>query len=757
MNPTFSSASLPAPPPIVSISTTLQPLSSSHLTGHVSPLDTSFDIVRSTALPIPTTTNHHLSKTIYEEKIDEEYTKGNHEKDNGGYHNEDEEDDEEENNNKDNDDDDDEEESEKNSHGTLTPPYSRFTPTSHFLNPLTSLSNANNHSHLVAAMTTPTPTSSTSFLHSSPSPHSQQQYQHSPNTSSSLIPPHSVNDQHHHPSSLTSNTSSSTSTNLDNNTNQQNHQNHSNTTIADLSTSVSSISSLFSRRNSVRYINSPQRKPKNNLTKTKSSFVLKMIIHERLAHILANRHIDDSYIFFNIGTSFVWMDSKGKPKEPLSRIVFTKAYPTCHDINTLTKCNEHLDVIIGFSSGDCVWYDPLTSKYFRLNKNGCIKNGTVNAIKWIPGSEDLFMVAFSDGTMLILDKDREDQLFTPTQPHTWVEQQFHVTKPHKSAKYNPVAHWFINEKGVQNFEFSPDGNHVAITGLDGTLRIIDYRQERLLDVFASYYGNFTCVAWSPDGKYILTGGQDDLVTIWGFLERRIVARCQGHKSWVTSVAFDPYRCDDKIYRFGSVGEDCKLILWDFSFSALHRPKNKHRGTASSPRSPRSPKDTHRFSFVGTDNLKNRAPILTPQLFDRLSNNIEVHDQPPPPSPTSPITFGFKRRSFSTKKQSSSSSSNINKYSHHHHHPPPPTSSSSSHRLPINTDYHHLNHHHINHFETQHTTMPTLHPSPNKTQVPLLQPSTIKTIHADPCMNILFRYDAIVTTDRRGRIRTWGRP
>lgn len=52
-----------------------------------------------------------------------------------------------------------------------------------------------------------------------------------------------------------------------------------------------------------------------------------------------------------------------------------------------------------------------------------MKNCTVNAIKWIPGSEDLFMAAFSDGTMLILDKDREDQLFTPTQPHTWVEQQ----------------------------------------------------------------------------------------------------------------------------------------------------------------------------------------------------------------------------------------------------------------------------------------------------------------------------------------------
>lgn len=81
-----------------------------------------------------------------------------------------------------------------------------------------------------------------------------------------------------------------------------------------------------------------------------------------------------------------------------------------------------------------------------------------------------------------------------------------------------------------------------------------------------------CVCWSPDGRYIVTGGQDDLVTIWSFAERRIVARCEGHHSWVSSVAFDPWRCDDRAYRFGSVGHDCRLLLWDFSVGMLHKPK-----------------------------------------------------------------------------------------------------------------------------------------------------------------------------------------
>lgn len=80
------------------------------------------------------------------------------------------------------------------------------------------------------------------------------------------------------------------------------------------------------------------------------------------------------------------------------------------------------------------------------------------------------------------------------------------------------------------------------------------------------------MCWSPDGKYVLTGGQDDLISIWHVPDSVLIARCQGHRSWVTSVAFDPWRCDDKNYRFGSVGEDRRLCLWDFSVGMLHRPR-----------------------------------------------------------------------------------------------------------------------------------------------------------------------------------------
>lgn len=52
---------------------------------------------------------------------------------------------------------------------------------------------------------------------------------------------------------------------------------------------------------------------------------------------------------------------------------------------------------------------------------------------------------------------------------------------------------------------------------------------------------------------------------------------------------------------------------------------------------------------------------------------------------------------------------------------------------------------------------TLHPAASKTEVALLQPTVVKTVHADPCVGVYFREDVIVTTDKRGRVCVWKRP
>lgn len=154
-----------------------------------------------------------------------------------------------------------------------------------------------------------------------------------------------------------------------------------------------------------------------------------------------------------------------------------------------------------------------------------------------------------------------------------------VNKAVKGKRNNPVAFWQVARSAITSCEFSPassDSTLLAMTGRDGYLRILDYTKEIALMAFRSYFGGFLCVSWSPDGKYVATGGEDDLVSIWCPAENRLVARLEGHTSWVSAVAWDGYLGVKRRYRVGSAGQDAKLLLWDFALDMLHHRSSQSR-------------------------------------------------------------------------------------------------------------------------------------------------------------------------------------
>ncbi|KAF2098270.1 WD40 repeat-like protein [Rhizodiscina lignyota] len=340
-----------------------------------------------------------------------------------------------------------------------------------------------------------------------------------------------------------------------------------------------------------------RRKPKNNIVKSNSSFVSRVIPHESLNKRLQERSSEGVFAFANVNRAFQWLDlSSTEMDEPLTKVLFTKAHALCHDINPITKGQSHVDVIMGYSTSDIIWYEPMSQKYARLNKNGMINPSAISAIRWMPNSENLFLAAHMDGSLVVYDKEKEDAPFVSEEPENEMNGVANGTAKHiptlkirksvqsKNQKTNPVAFWKVSNSKINSFAFSPDARHLAVVSEDGSLRIIDFLSEKILDLYTSYYGGMLSVCWSPDGRYFVTGGQDDLVSIWSLADSALVARCQGHNSWVTHVAFDPWRCDERNYRFGSVGEDCRLLLWDFNVSMLHRPRAasvRQRGSISS--------------------------------------------------------------------------------------------------------------------------------------------------------------------------------
>ena len=49
---------------------------------------------------------------------------------------------------------------------------------------------------------------------------------------------------------------------------------------------------------------------------------------------------------------------------------------------------------------------------------------------------------------------------------------------------------------------------------DGYLRVFNYETMELVGTAKSYFGGLHCVCWSPDGRYIVVGGEDDLVHLY---------------------------------------------------------------------------------------------------------------------------------------------------------------------------------------------------------------------------------------------------
>lgn len=166
----------------------------------------------------------------------------------------------------------------------------------------------------------------------------------------------------------------------------------------------------------------------------------------------------------------------------------------------------------------------------------------VTCIQWIPNSKHLFLTSHASGQLYLYNEELpcstsppNYQLFKSGEGYA-----IHVCKT-KSTR-NPLYRWVIGCENcsINQFAFSPCHLYLAVVSQDGFLRVFHYDTMELVGIARSYFGGLLCVCWSPDSKYVAVGGEDDLVTIWSFLDKQIIARGQGHHSWINVVSFDPF-------------------------------------------------------------------------------------------------------------------------------------------------------------------------------------------------------------------------
>ncbi|XP_077443743.1 WD repeat-containing protein 20-like [Stigmatopora argus] len=342
-------------------------------------------------------------------------------------------------------------------------------------------------------------------------------------------------------------------------------------------------------------------------------------------------------ICFNVGRELYFYIYKGVKKaadlsKPIDKRMYKGTQPTCHDFNPLTATAESVSLLVGFSAGQVQLTDPIkkeTSKLF--NEERLIDKSRVTCVRWVPGSESLFLVAHSSGTMYLYNVENTCGTAVPHYQLLKQGENYAVHTCKSKSGRNPLLRWTVGEGALNEFAFSPDGKFLACASQDGYLRVFGFDAAELHGTMKSYFGGLLCVCWSPDGRYIVAGGEDDLVTVWSFSDCRVIARGHGHKSWVSVVAFD--HCTTSVedgggasgeptaefsgsdedfydhihfsagrdransthsqiskrnstdsrpvsvtYRFGSVGQDTQLCLWDLTEDILfpHLPLSRTR-------------------------------------------------------------------------------------------------------------------------------------------------------------------------------------
>jgi WD40 repeat protein len=133
-----------------------------------------------------------------------------------------------------------------------------------------------------------------------------------------------------------------------------------------------------------------------------------------------------------------------------------------------------------------------------------------------------------------------------------------------------------HEAHVSSVAFSPDGKTIVSGSLDQTVRVWNAATGVEQHNMTGHEGAVLSVAFSPNGKTIVSGSSDQTVRVWNAATGVEQHKMTGHEGTVFSVAFSP---DGKTIVSGS--NDQTVRVWDAATGVVQHKMTGHEEAISS--------------------------------------------------------------------------------------------------------------------------------------------------------------------------------